>query len=132
MKKKQFVWSIEAQHAFETLKQAMATTPVIALPNFNIPFEVETDAFNVRVGAVLMQAGQPIAFLSKALGPAHRKLSIYEKDFLALIMSVERWRPYLQRQEFIIKTDHKNLSILASYFNSSAHLTLGGAEFLCH
>jgi hypothetical protein len=44
-----------------------------------------------------MQRGQSVAFLSKALGAAHKKLYIYEEEFLALIMDVERWRPYLQR-----------------------------------
>jgi hypothetical protein len=112
LKKKQFQWSPQAMEAFIALKQAMASTPVLALPDFTLPFEVETDASDSGVGAVLMQKGQPVAFLSKALGPSHQKLSIYEKEFLALIMAVERWRPYLQRQEFIIKTDHKSLSYL--------------------
>ena len=58
-----------------------------------------------------MQQGQPIAYLSKALGEKHKSLSIYE-EFLALIMAVEKWRPYLQRQEFTILTDHKSLSFL--------------------
>jgi hypothetical protein len=61
---------------------------------------------------VLLQQGQPVAFLSKALGPSHKASSIYEKEFLALIMAVEKWRSYLQLQEFIIKTDHKSLSYL--------------------
>lgn len=68
---------------------------------------METDACIDGIRAVLMQGGQPIAYLSKALGEKHRKLSIYEKEFLALIMAVEKWRPYLQRQEFLIQTDHK-------------------------
>ena len=42
-----------------------------------------------------MQKGQPIAFLSKALGDKHKHMSIYEKEFLALIMVVEKWRQYL-------------------------------------
>jgi hypothetical protein len=61
-----------------------------------------------------MQAGQPIAFLSKALGQKHKALSIYEKEFLALIMAVEKWRPYLQRQEFVILTNHKSLAYLSN------------------
>ena len=73
---------------------------------------METDACADGIGAVLMQKGQPIAFLSKALGEKHKHLSIYEKEFLALIMAVERWRHYLQRQEFIILTDHKSLAYL--------------------
>ena len=59
-----------------------------------------------------MQKGQPIASLSKALGETHKHLSIYEKEFLALIMVVDKWRPYLQCNEFVIKTDHKSLSFL--------------------
>ena len=90
----------------------MMCTPVLALPNFTEPFTIETDACGDGIGAVLMQKGQPIAFLSKALGDKHQHLSIYEKEFLALIMAVERWRPYLQHQEFIIKTDHKSLAYL--------------------
>lgn len=59
----------------------MATTPVLALPNFAETFEIETDASDIGIGAVLMQKGQPIAFLSKALGVAHKHMSIYEKEF---------------------------------------------------
>ena len=112
LKKNQFVCSSTTQQAFDLLKQAMATTPVLALPNFQNPFEVETDASDHGIGAVLMQKGQPIAFLSKALGLKHQHMSIYEKEFLALIMAVDKWRSYLQRQEFIIQTNHKSLSFL--------------------
>ena len=90
----------------------MTRTPILALPNFQEPFTIEIDACHDGIGAVLMQQGQPIAYLSKALGEKHRALSIYEKEFLALIMAVERWRAYLQRQEFIILTDHKSLAYL--------------------
>jgi len=49
---------------------------------------------------VLIQHDQPLAFLCKALGPTHRHLSIYEKEFMALIMAVEKWRPYLELKNF--------------------------------
>ena len=112
LRKKQFQWNAQAQQAFEQLKQAMASTPVLALPDFNEQFIVETDASDVGIGAVLMQKGQPIAYLSKALAQQHKHLSIYEKEFLALIMAVEKWRQYLQHHEFIIRTDHKSLTYL--------------------
>jgi hypothetical protein len=102
----------DAQMAFEQTKQAMTQTPVLALPNFSKTFTIETDACHDGIGAVLMQHGQLVAFLSKALGEKQKQLSIYEKEFLALIMVVERWRHYIQRQEFIILTDHKSLSYL--------------------
>lgn len=109
---KNFHWSDIAQQAFDQLKQAMTTTPVLALPNFQEQFTIETDACMDGIGAVLMQKAQPIAYLSKALGEKHKNLSIYEKEFLALIMAVEKWRPYLLRQEFIVLTDHKSLAYL--------------------
>jgi hypothetical protein len=108
-----FQWSSQAQIAFDLLKQAMSTTPVLALPDFSQQFQVETDACDDGIGAVLLQNAQPIAFLSKALGPRHRALSIYEKEFLALVMAVERWRSYMQLQEFVIVTDHKSLAYLS-------------------
>lgn len=53
-----------------------------------------------------------MAFFSKALGAAYKHLSIYEKEFLALIMAIERWRQHLQRGKFVIKIDHKSLAYL--------------------
>ena len=90
----------------------MTETPVLAIPNFQETFTVETDACMDGIGAVLMQKGQPVAYLSKALGEKHKALSIYEKEFLALIMVVHKWRHYLERGEFIIQTDHKSLAYL--------------------
>jgi hypothetical protein len=87
---KHFEWTSQAQQAFDYLKTAMTTTLVLALPNFKAPFTVETDACGDDLGAVLMQSGQPIAYLSKALGEKHKNLSIYEKEFLALIIAVEK------------------------------------------
>lgn len=111
--KKGFLWTEEATAAFLRLKQAMTQTPVLALPDFTLPFSVETDACDSGVGAVLIQKGHPIAYMSKALGVLNRKLSIYEKEFLAVIMAIDKWRQYLQRGPFIIWTDHKSLCNLA-------------------
>lgn len=112
LKKGEFLWSEEAAAAFNSLKQAMASTPVLALADFEIPFVIETDACDEGLGAVIMQQGRPIAYLSKALGAKNKQLSIYEKEFLAVIMAVDKWRSYLHRTEFEIRTDHKALSFL--------------------
>lgn len=85
---------------------------MLSLPDFSTPFVVETDASDDGVGAVLMQNGHPLAFLSKALGPRSRGLSTYEKEYLAVILAVQQWRAYLQHSEFTILTDHKSLSQL--------------------
>ena len=68
----------------------MVSTPVLVLPDFHLPFVVETDACDIGVGAVLMQQGHPIAYLSKALGVHNQRLSIYEKEFLAVMMAIDR------------------------------------------
>lgn len=101
------------RNPFEAIKQALITAPVLRLPDFHKQFSVETDACHNGIGAVLMQDGDPIAFLSKALGSKSQGMSTYEKECLAILLAVERWRPYLQHQEFIIRTDHKSLAHLS-------------------
>lgn len=112
LKKGELHWTTEATTTFVALKTTMVNTPVLALPGFNLPFVVETDACDQGLGAVLMKQGRPIAFLSKALRVKNKQLLIYEKEFLALIMDVDKWRSFLQRTEFEIRTDHKALSFL--------------------
>jgi hypothetical protein len=86
--------------------------PVLTLPNFDRPFVVETNASDSGISAILMQDSHPLAFLSKALGPKSRGLSTYEKEYMAILIVVQHWRPYLQQGEFLIHTDHKSLSQL--------------------
>lgn len=64
-----FVWTIDHQQAFQLLKNALVTTPVLALPDFSKPFTIHTDASQFGVGAILMQQDHPLTFLSRALGP---------------------------------------------------------------
>uniref|UniRef100_A0A453C5F0 Reverse transcriptase domain-containing protein n=1 Tax=Aegilops tauschii subsp. strangulata TaxID=200361 RepID=A0A453C5F0_AEGTS len=107
-----FVWTADSQLAFDTLKQALVSAPVLALPDFKVQFVVETDASDTGVGAVLMQRGHPLAYVSKGLGPRTRGLSTYEKEYMAILLAVEQWRPYLQHSEFLIMTDHCSLAHL--------------------
>jgi hypothetical protein len=90
----------------------MSQTPVLVLPDFNLPFVVETDACDDGIGAMLIQQGHLVAYLSRALGVNNKKLPIYEKEFMAIMMAVDKWRAYLHRGPFTIKTDHKSLCCL--------------------
>ncbi|XP_026396413.1 uncharacterized protein LOC113291049 [Papaver somniferum] len=109
LKKNLFIWSSAATNAFEALKLAMSTTPSLALPDFTKTFVVESDASDLCIGDVLLQEGKPIAYFSKPLRPRARALSTYEKEFLAIVLAVQRWRHYLQGHKFIIRTDHQNI-----------------------
>lgn len=112
LKKDAFKWGPEPQAAFDQLKQAMSTAPVLTLPDFSQPFTVETDASQFGIGAVLMQNKRPIAYLSQKLGSKNQGLSTYEKALLALISAVTKWRLYLIGSTFTIKTDQISLKHL--------------------
>jgi hypothetical protein len=101
--------TIEVEAAFKALKQAMISAPVLRLPDFTKEFTIETDASGVGIGAVLLQEGHPIAFLSKTLSSIHQLMSTYEKEFLVVVQALEKWRGYLLDRYFKIKTDHISL-----------------------
>ncbi|KAL4032139.1 hypothetical protein IC575_005203 [Cucumis melo] len=108
-KKNNFHSSAEAKVAFEKLKTAMVTLPVLALPDFQQPFEIEIDASGFRLGAVLSQNKRPIAYFSQKLSEAAREKSIYERKLMAIMLAVEKWRHYLLGHHFVVYTDQKAL-----------------------
>ncbi|KAM0053973.1 putative nucleotidyltransferase, Ribonuclease H [Helianthus debilis subsp. tardiflorus] len=112
LQKDAFIWSCEAQQAFEALKTAMIQAPVLALPDWSQEFIVETDASSKGLGAVLMQGKHPIAYVSKALSARQCALSVYEKELLAILLAVKHWHQYLILKHFTIRTDQKSLKHL--------------------
>jgi hypothetical protein len=109
LKKKSITWTPAAAQAFQTLKMAMCTTPVLTLPDFTNIFVLECHASGKGIGVVLMQEGQPLAFTSKQLFEINLGKSIYEKEMLAILHVMDLWPPYLLGQWFLIKTDYQSL-----------------------
>jgi hypothetical protein len=108
-------WNEEQQQAFERIKRAITSEPVLALPKDTGQFRVEVDASNYGTGAVLSQEQNgkwhPIAFMSKTLSEAERNYEIYDKELLAVVKALKTWRQYLldAKERFEIWTDHENL-----------------------
>lgn len=112
--KKKFVWTTEAQAAFENIKEVLSSAPVLSNPNFEKKFYVHCDASDIGIGAVLVQLDEnneekPIAFMSKKLNSAQRNYSVTERECLAAIEAIQKFRCYLELQEFEVITDHSSL-----------------------
>ncbi|PRQ22490.1 putative nucleotidyltransferase, Ribonuclease H [Rosa chinensis] len=112
LKTDNFQWNPASEQAFERLKQAIISAPVLALPDFTKPFVVETDASGSGIGAVLTQEKHPVAFLSKSLSPNHQAMSTYDREMFAVMYAIDKWRPYLLGNSFKILTDHQTLKHL--------------------
>ncbi|XP_050895185.1 uncharacterized protein LOC127101785 [Lathyrus oleraceus] len=109
LKSKGFIWNEQALEAFQALKDAMIQLPTLALPSFELPFDVTTDASGIAIGAVLSQATYPLAFFSKKLCTRMKSASAYEREMFAITSVVKKWRHYLLGRHFRIYTDQKSL-----------------------
>ena len=115
-KDKAFEWTQECQQAFDTLKHKLTTTPILLVPNPDLPWTIATDASDQAIGAILLQDHgkglQPIAYESRKLQPAELNYPVYEKETLAVIHALKIWRCYVQGKEVKILTDHESIKYL--------------------
>ncbi|CAM8905405.1 unnamed protein product [Rhodiola kirilowii] len=111
-----FEFTNTCKEAFNELKKALTSTPVIQTPDWKKPFEIMCDASNFAVGAVLGQkidtkAGV-IYYASRTLDPAQRNYSTTEKELLAVVFALEKIRSYLLGAKVIVYSDHAAISYL--------------------
>lgn len=102
--KDSFVWNQSAQIAFDQLKKAISSAPILLLPDFSIPFVLETYASGIGMGTVLSQKGHPIAFFSKTFNTKLLMASAYVQELAAITVAVKKWRQYLIGHHFTILT----------------------------
>lgn len=115
LKKNSFIWDHKAPASFEKLKEALTQPLVLAMPNFHEEFIVECDASGGGIGAVLMQKGRPLAYLSQQLKGRAMLLKVYEKEMLAILLAIKKWGQYLWGKQFVIRTDHKPLKYMLEH-----------------
>uniref|UniRef100_A0A8C6XBR2 Gypsy retrotransposon integrase-like protein 1 n=1 Tax=Naja naja TaxID=35670 RepID=A0A8C6XBR2_NAJNA len=121
-KKVPFQWGPLQQQAFERIKKAFVTEPVLRHADPGRPFVVETDTSDVAIRAVLLQASVdggtpfPCAYFSRKLNSAKRNYTIWEKELLAMKVAFEAWRHHLEgaRHYVEVRTDHRNLEHLTT------------------
>ena len=125
-KDNRFCWRTEHQNAFETLKNALITYPILAFPDFDKPFLLSTDASDVAIGAVLSQpyenGDRPVAYGSRVLNAAEKKYSCVERELLAIVHFLKTFRHFLWGRKFTIYTDHKPLQYLINHKDPSSRL----------
>ena len=113
MKDVEFAWNEQCQSAFENLKQKLSTTPILRGPNWSLPFHISTDAFDSALGAILgkkeNQRHYAIYFISKNITLTKLNYIVTEKEFLAIVHAVNKFRHYITRYEVFIHTDHSTI-----------------------
>jgi hypothetical protein len=109
-----FSWNDDCQNSFACLKDALMTAPVLKMPDYSQPFYIWPDASQLAMGGVLTQKEddhhRPIAFLSSKFSVAEQNYSTTERELLAILLCLRRWRCYIEGKETVVYTDHKPLT----------------------
>lgn len=109
-----FEWTEERERAFRSLIKALTSAPVLAAPNYTLPFEIQVDASQMGCGAVLIQKegdqeDRVIAYMSQKFSDTQRRYHVTELECLGVILAIEKFRPYVEGSKFRVITDHHSL-----------------------
>lgn len=126
---KKFLWSAECANAFAAAKDIMCNAPVLAAPDFTLPFQLQIDASATGVGAVLLQedpfgVDHPVCYFSRKLSKCQQNYSTIEKETLALLMALQHFEVYVGGSctPVLVYTDHNPLTFLSRMCNSNQRL----------
>ena len=105
----EFSWESSHQAAFEQIKRALTSTPVLAYFDATKPHVIQTDASEKGLGGVLLQEGRPVMYISRSLTPTEANYSNIERELLSLVFGMERLHNFVYGGETLVQTDHKPL-----------------------
>ena len=122
----EWTWGTEQQDAFEALREALISAPILEMPDFTKKFTVRTDASYSGLGACLLQGEgddrKPIAYASRSLKPAETRYTATEIECLGMKWAVKTFRPYIHGRRFIMETDHIALKWLRTVQHTNGRL----------
>ena len=125
-KETQFEWSTDCQKAFDLLKSLLTSAPIIQPPDWSLPFEIMCDASDYAIGAVLGQRKENkphvIYYASRTLNSAQMNYTTTEKELLAVVFALDKFRSYLIGSKITIFTDHAALKYLLAKKDAKARL----------
>lgn len=112
-----FQWNEECHKSFDTLKEKMVTAPILVFPDWTKEFHVHVDAESIALGAVLAQPGEgdidhPIAFASRKLSTAENNYTTTEREGLAMVYALQKFKHYLLGSHFKMFTNHSCFAYL--------------------
>lgn len=122
-----FEWNVEADKAFEILKERLSSAPVLVNADYKKHFYIRCDASNEGVGSVLYQkddegAERPISYVSQKLNDVQKRYTVTELECLAALIAIKKFRPYVEGLPFTVITDHASLKWLMSQKDLSGRL----------
>ena len=105
-----FEWTNVKQMAFDKIKQIVGRETLLSYPDFNLPFEIHTNASHTQLGVVISQNNKPIAFYSRKLQLAQRQYTTTERELLSIVKTLKEFKNILLGQQIVVYTNHKNLT----------------------
>ncbi|GFW30828.1 retrovirus-related Pol polyprotein from transposon 297 [Trichonephila clavipes] len=119
---KKICWSVEAQKAFDAVKSAITEAPVLKLPDFEQPLELFTVASSIGIGVVLNQEKRPVVYASRTLSNTDRNYTVTERECLAAVWALNKFRTDLGSLPVKVITDHAALTRLTNGKNLSSSM----------
>lgn len=112
-KRQTITWNDSAEKSFLIIKNALVSAPILTTADFNLPFTIQCDASDTGLGGTLTQCQdgveKVISFASRSLSRAERNYSVSEREALAVLFCIEKYRPFLEGSKFTVITDHYSL-----------------------
>eukprot|EP00253_Pinus_taeda_P020172 PITA_20172 len=126
-KNAEFKWTDDCEKAFDQLQHQLSIAPILRGPDWALPFHISADASNTAIGVVLGQEenGLPYAiyFISKNMTPAELNYTVTEKEFLAVIYAINKFRHYITSYTTFVHTDHSAIKYLMNKSVTNARVT---------